>query len=170
MRSRKICVAVVLGALFVAVLGVAPAAAHVEVDPESAPRGSLSVLSFVVPNESDTAATVRLEVEFPTKPAILSAAVQPLPGWTSTIEKTSTSGVQAISRVIWTGGSFGPGQFQQFFVRVALPKKGKQVVFKALQTYSDGTIVRWIETPVRGAPEPEKPAPILELGRAEKEH
>jgi len=35
--------------------------------------------------------------------------------------------------------------------------------FKAIQTYSDGEEVRWIETQAEGAPEPEFPAPTLTL-------
>jgi periplasmic copper chaperone A len=34
-----------------------------------------------------------------------------------------------------------------------------RIVFKALQTYSDGDVVRWIEEPVAGEPEPDHPAP-----------
>lgn len=36
-------------------------------------------------------------------------------------------------------------------------------MFKALQTYSSGTIVRWIEVPVAGQPAPDFPAPVLTL-------
>jgi len=35
-------------------------------------------------------------------------------------------------------------------------------VFKALQTYSDGAVVRWIEEPKEGA-ELEHPAPVLNV-------
>jgi hypothetical protein len=47
----------------------------------------------------------------------------------------------------------------------ALPESG-QMVFKALQTYSDGTIVRWIDEPTTDGTEPEKPAPVLKLAAA----
>ena len=44
------------------------------------------------------------------------------------------------------------------------------MVFKALQTYSDGNVVRWIEEPVDGGEEPEHPAPVLaaEPGRGRR--
>ncbi|WP_446218541.1 DUF1775 domain-containing protein [Micromonospora sp. IBHARD004] len=35
---------------------------------------------------------------------------------------------------------------------------------EALQTYSDGDVVRWIEEPTSGA-EPEHPAPVLKLAK-----
>ena len=37
------------------------------------------------------------------------------------------------------------------------------MTFKALQTYSDGKTVRWIEKAERGGNEPENPAPVLKL-------
>ena len=42
------------------------------------------------------------------------------------------------------------------------------MVFKALQTYSGGEVVRWIDEPVAGA-EPESPAPVLKLAKAAPE-
>ena len=51
--------------------------------------------------------------------------------------------------------------------RVTLHEDGLgQLVFKTLQTSSDGTVVRWIETPAKGAGEPEHPAPLLRLEAA----
>lgn len=37
------------------------------------------------------------------------------------------------------------------------------MVFKALQTYSNKEVVRWIEEPAEGGEEPESPAPVLAL-------
>jgi periplasmic copper chaperone A len=39
-------------------------------------------------------------------------------------------------------------------------------VFKTIQTYSDGTVVRWIDDTVAGQAEPEHPAPVLNLAAA----
>lgn len=44
-----------------------------------------------------------------------------------------------------------------------LPTDTDQLVFKALQTYDNGEIVRWIDTTAPGGPEPEHPAPVLKL-------
>ena len=53
---------------------------------------------------------------------------------------------------------------QEFYVLAQqLPTSGNQVVFKALQTYSDGNVVRWIQTTHRALPEPAHPAPVLTL-------
>ena len=44
-----------------------------------------------------------------------------------------------------------------------MPDKPAQLVFKALQTYSSGEIVRWIELATSQDPNPDTPAPILTL-------
>jgi hypothetical protein len=48
-----------------------------------------------------------------------------------------------------------------------LPTDTDQLVFKALQTYDNGEVVRWIDTPAPGAAEPEHPAPVLTLTPAD---
>ena len=42
-------------------------------------------------------------------------------------------------------------------------------MFPALQTYANGEIVRWIDAPVAGGPEPENPAPVVDLVAGEDE-
>ena len=76
----------------------------------------------------------------------------------------------AVRGITWTGGTFGPNEFQQFVVRATLPKRGQRVTFKAVQTYSDGEVVRWIQETVKGAPEPEHPAPVVHLTKEESAH
>lgn len=171
-RLRRALGAVLLAAGLVAAVA-APASAHVTVKPDAAAKGSFSVFSFAVPNESDTASTVKVEITFPTATPIAFVSVQPIPGWTWTAETTQLSTPlktedgevsQVVSKVTWSGGSIGPGEFQMFTVSAGpLPTKGKQVEFKAVQTYSDGQVTRWIEETPKGGPEPEFPAPVLKL-------
>ena len=56
---RRVALGAVLG-LAVVVFVASPPAAHVEVDPESVPKGSTTTFSFRVPNEEDNASTVGL--------------------------------------------------------------------------------------------------------------
>jgi hypothetical protein len=72
---------------------------------------------------------------------------------------------EAVKSVTWTGGKIEPGQFEQFTVSVGLPD-ASSLEFKALQTYSDGTVTRWIEETPPGGTEPEHPAPVLTLTSA----
>jgi uncharacterized protein YcnI len=153
-----------------------PAWAHVTVHPGSVAAGSSDVeLTFRCPNERDDANTVMLQVFFPTNLPLLTVDVLPVPGWMSTIQtQTLTKPIttddgpvsQIVSEVTWkaVAGGIGPGQYEDFDVAVgAVPSKMGQLVFKTLQTYSSGEIVRWIEVPVAGEPAPDTPAPILTL-------
>ncbi|GAA1936635.1 YcnI family protein [Kitasatospora viridis] len=154
-----------------------PAAAHVTVQPGSVPANATDqTFAFRVPNEQDNANTVKVEVDFPTDHPIPSALVAPVPGWTDQIQTTKLTTpihtddgdiTDVVSQIVWTGGQIAPGHYQDFTVDFgALPDGTDQVVFKALQTYSDGTVVRWIDVPKDGQPEPEHPAPVLKLTAA----
>ncbi|MFE3184127.1 DUF1775 domain-containing protein [Streptomyces violascens] len=74
---------------------------------------------------------------------------------------------EAVSQITWTGGTIKPGQYQDFQVTVdQLPHDTDQLTFKALQTYSDGKVVRWIDEARQSQPEPDNPAPVLHLTQA----
>lgn len=152
-----------------------PASAHVTVQPGQAAAGSADqVFAFRVPNESDTASTVKVDVFFPSDHPIASALVGTVPGWSSEVRTTKLAQpiqtddgqvTEAVSEIVWTGGKIAPGQYQDFTVDFGqLPKDAKQLVFKTLQTYSDGTVTRWIDPPAAsGGTEPQRPAPTLDL-------
>jgi uncharacterized protein YcnI len=160
-----------------AVLAVAgPVAAHVTVHPTSLPAGSQDAeITFRVPNERDDANTVRLQVFFPTSPPFLTLDVLPVTGWTSRVHVVNLPApvqspdgpvTQVVSDITWTAtaGGLSPGQYEDFAVSVgSLPGRPGPVVFKALQTYSSGEVVRWIELPTPEVPAPNTPAPVLTL-------
>jgi periplasmic copper chaperone A len=99
-----------------------------------------------------------------------------VPGWTvattkrkldKPIEMHGSQVSEVVSVITWTASSADaavkPGQFQEFAVSLGpIPSDAKQLVFKALQTYSDGAVVRWIDEPKEGA-EHEHPAPVLNV-------
>ncbi len=131
-----------------------------------------------MPNERDDASTVKLEVNLPTDHPLASVMPQPVPGWKVKVTKTKLDKPlemhgekinEAPSKITWTADGKGvePGQFQQFPVSVGqLPEDADQLVFKALQTYDNKEVVRWIEPAKEGGPEPENPAPVLKLTAA----
>jgi hypothetical protein len=76
---------------------------------------------------------------------------------------------EVVAKITWTaaaGGGVKPGEFQEFPVSMGPLPDVQKMVFKTLQTYSDGNISRWIEEPAEGAAEPEQPAPVLTLTAA----
>ena len=161
----------VIGAVVVA---ASPAWAHVDIDPSSEPKGGTEVFAFRVPTESPTASTVRLDVQFPTNFPFANVLVQDKAGWTFTTQTaplpkpiTTDDGTftSAVTEVSWvaTAGGIPPGAFDLFNVFATLPSNTSKITFKAVQTYSDGTVVSWIELPTKGAPPPDHPAPVLIL-------
>jgi uncharacterized protein YcnI len=175
--ATRFASAVLVGA-FAAVLAGGPAAAHVTVNPREAVQGGYGKFSFRVPNEKDAASTVKLEVVIPTETAIASVSTRPVPGWTVAVERSTLTTplkvhgsdvANVVSKITWTaaaGNAIAPGTFQEFDVSAGPLPEVDRIVFKALQTYSDGDVVRWIEEPVAGQPEPEHPAPVLRLTKA----
>jgi uncharacterized protein YcnI len=173
---------VMVGGLVVAggvLLVAGPAWAHVGVDPESAPKGGDAVVCFAVPNEEDNADTTEVKVQFPSDHPIGVVDVEPLAGWTSSVEtqkyatpvKTDDGEVtEGAGVVTWSGGSIKPGQFERFCVSAnGLPTDTDSLTFKAIQTYSDGTSVNWIDPTPASGEEPEHPAPVLKLTAAGEE-
>ncbi|WP_438292722.1 YcnI family copper-binding membrane protein [Streptomyces sp. HUAS TT7] len=151
--------------------------AHVTVQPEgAAAKGGYAVVDFKVPNERDNAKTVKLEVNFPADHPLASVMPQPVPGWNVEVTKSkldkplTVHGKQineAVTKVTWSGGTIEAGQFQKFPLSIgSLPTDTDQLVFKALQTYDNNEVVRWIQETQKGQPEPANPAPTLKLTAA----
>ncbi|MEU4267782.1 YcnI family protein [Streptomyces sp. NPDC026092] len=158
--------------------------AHVGVQPQGeAAKGGYATVNVKVPNERDNASTVKVEVNFPANHPLASVMPQPVPGWKAEVTKSKLAKPlelhgktinEAVTKVTWTaegGAKIGPGQFQQFPLSLGqLPENADQLVIKAIQTYDNNEVVRWIEEPKEGAAEPEHPAPVLKLSAAKDDH
>ncbi|MFF9069372.1 YcnI family protein [Streptomyces sp. NPDC014891] len=157
--------------------------AHVSVQPQGeAAKGGYATVNIKVPNERDNASTVKVEVNFPLDHPLASVMPQPVPGWKAEVTKSKLSKPlelhgkkinEAVSKVTWTadGSKIAPGQFQQFPLSLGqLPEDADQLVLKAIQTYDNKEVVRWIEEQKEGAEEPQNPAPVLKLSAASADH
>jgi uncharacterized protein YcnI len=174
-RGRTLRRATIIGATVGAtmLLFAAPALAHITITPDSVPAGSAAVLTLHVPNEEAHADTVKVDVQIPTGHPIAQLLVQPVPGWSVSVRTiklakpiTTDDGTfsQAVSEVIWSGGRIVPGQFQSFTISAdPMPTGIRELTFKAIQTYSNGDNVRWIDLPQPGQPAPDHPAPTVAL-------
>lgn len=160
--SRRLTVLVAGGMLWVgAAVGGAPAGAHVHAVSPGAVRGSVAIVTFEVPNESQTgSATTELTV---TLPDVGSARTETKPGWTARLERDTAAGT--VRSVTWTADpnvGVGPDQFGLFRISLKLPDVDT-VRFPAIQRYADGTAVHWDQAPLPGGGEPERPAATLSL-------
>jgi periplasmic copper chaperone A len=172
---RKFGLVAVCALVFV-VLEAGVAGAHVTVSPASLPQGTDdAILTFRVPNESATAAVTGLRIQFPlAHPIVLlnpeagsswqvHAVKTALPKPITTDDGTFTS---TTSEIDWSGSTIPVGQFGEFNVLAqGIPTGTSELVFKAIQTYADGTVVSWIEVPDKAVPNPEHPAPTITLTR-----
>jgi uncharacterized protein len=163
-------------AVAVGLLGVAaPAMAHVTLQPSEAPADGFTRLSVRVPNERDNASTTRVQVKFP--PGFYSVSYEPVADWSVDVkmrkldqpaEQFGEKVTEEVAQVSFStaGPGIAPGQFRDFGLSLKMPNEaaGTALTFKALQTYSNGEVVRWI-----GPPDAEEPAPQVTLTAAEEE-
>jgi len=172
----KLAVVLTAAAATVVLWGAA-AEAHVTVSPSSLPQGtSDAILTFRVPNESIVANVTGLRVQFPLTHPIVVVTPEAGSGWAVKVQTTHLSKplttddgtfTSIVSEIDWSGGSIPIGQFGEFNVLAqGIPSGTDQLIFKAIQQYSDGTVVSWIQVPDRAAPNPAHPAPILALTTA----
>jgi uncharacterized protein YcnI len=167
MNTRR---TVLLLAAAAALAFAAVAQAHVTPHPNALPSGGGDItMWFTVPNEMTNANTTKLDVQFPN--GFIGLDPEPAPGWKAKVlTKKLAKPIQTddgpvsfeVAQVIWTAtaGGVPPGEATRLFFTTAVPGKpaGTVLSFKALQTYSNGKIVRWI-----GPPDADEPAPQVVL-------
>ncbi|MEV0807646.1 DUF1775 domain-containing protein [Micromonospora sp. NPDC050200] len=155
-RSLRVALAAAAG-VAIAVALAAPASAHVEVVADKPQAGARDVtITFTGEAESTSAGIQSERVVLPSgiSPQQVRLAKAPT-GW-------KLSGSPDGFTV--AGPPLKVGQDAVFAITVAqLPSDATELPFKTLETYSDGTVARWIEIPQPGQPEPANPAPVLKL-------
>lgn len=164
----------ITGAALVTALALPGVAqAHVTLQPDHVTAGAFTVQSVRVPNERDDAVTTKVDVQLPS--GFASVSYQATPGWSVRVAKERLAQpiqtddgpvTEEVRRITWTAGSraegIQPGQFRDFPLSLRIPDRaGAALTFKALQTYSDGEIVRWI-----GPPDGDTPAPRVTVQAA----
>jgi uncharacterized protein YcnI len=146
----------------------AVAQAHVSLHPNAIPAGSFVTTDIRVPSEEQHASTTRIAVKLPE--GVLSALGAPPAGWRFSAKtkklakpiKTDDGLVTAeTTEVDYTGGMIRPGDFENFPLTLSIPasaKAGDVLAFPTVQSYSNGTAVRWI-----GDATSEQPAPTVDI-------
>jgi uncharacterized protein YcnI len=154
------------------------ASAHVKISLNTASPGEDIALTFRVPNESQTAGTVKVQINLPTKTPFAGATYQPVQGWSAQVftaklpKPIRNDGVEvteAPTKVVFTanpGIQIRPGEFQQFSLALDLTPDTGSVEFPTYQTYSDGHVVKWNEKTPKSGEEPDNPAPTLYITAA----
>lgn len=170
---------VTAAAATLALLGAAPAFAHVTANPSTIEKGGYGVVTFRVPDEEDTAGTVALTVTLPPDHPFSSVSTTPVAGWTITTTEVAlnpplkdddgNSVTRTIGSVTWkaAGSRIAPGQYLDFPLSLGpFPTDVDEVRMPAVQTYDDGDVVQWADPPNADGSEPEHPAPTVMLTAA----
>lgn len=127
------------------------AEAHVQLSPTVVAPGDPVEFTVVVPSERP-AHTTKVDLKLP--PGVIPFAYGETPGWKRELITASNG---AIERVVWTGRLAEDG-YARFSFLAGTPERPTTLTWKALQTYDDGTVARWI-----GSPESESPAPVTRV-------
>ncbi len=133
------------------------AAAHITLQPASGRPADLQRYRVIVPNEESAKATTGVDLRLP--PGITFALVEAAPGWRTQIVRRGG----AIAELRWRGGDVAPGHYAELHFIARNPVRTGALVWKALQRYAGGEVVRWI-----GGASSDRPAPVTRLSeRAE---
>jgi uncharacterized protein YcnI len=141
-----------LGILALAALTLAgPALAHVQVRPTLVAPGDPVLFEVIVPGERDEP-TVEVTLQVP--PDVIPFSFEDAPGWERTLNEGSDGSIETIT---WRG-ELAPDGFARFSFLASTPEKEGEIVWKALQTYEGGEVVRWI-----GAADSDNPAAVTKV-------
>lgn len=152
---KKSAVASMVLAFMLAFAGLA--SAHVTVQPSQVPANSYQVFTMRVPTEKEIA-TVEVKLEVPADVNV--SRFEPMPDWTYALEKDADGKITAVT---WKaeGAGLGATEFGQFNFQGKVAENAKELVWKAHQTYADGSVVDWT-----GAADADKPASVTTVTAA----
>jgi uncharacterized protein YcnI len=115
----------------------APAAAHIQVRPAHAAPGDPVLWTVLVPSEQETGTR---QVELAVPKGVLAFSYEDAAGWTRRLRMSADGSVRSI---VWRGRTSADG-LATFRFLASTPERPGTVAWKAIQTYRDGALVRWI--------------------------
>jgi periplasmic copper chaperone A len=166
LRRLLICVGLA------AVVFPTAAVAHVTIQPGEWEAGAFAAMVVRVPNERDNAETTRVTVQFPEN--VLTARFKAHPFCEREVEREELDQpvediTERIVSVTWTcDPPIAADGYDEFGMSFQVPEDaqpGDEILFPAVQVYSNGEEVRWIDPD----PEAESPAPRIVVVAPEEE-
>lgn len=120
------------------------AAAHVTIQPATVSTGEFKTFTVSVPNEKDQAVT-EVKLELPKGLGNVKPTVKN--GWTITPQKAGEGKDANITSITWSGGTIPSGLRDDFTFSAQAPESESEIIWKAYQTYADGTVASWDQSP-----------------------
>jgi uncharacterized protein YcnI len=160
-------------AVTAALLSTMLALAHVELEHDKAPAGSLYKAVLMVPHGCAGSPTIALRVQIPE--GLLGVKPMPKPGWKVTTTSSKLSQpvryegaeiTEEVREIEWSGGSLPDSFYDEFVFIAQLPDEPERLIyFPVVQQCAKG-VVRWIDIPAEGQSRDDlkTPAPALMLG------
>jgi periplasmic copper chaperone A len=165
---RRLVICFVLAAVVLP----AAAVAHVTIQPGEWEPGAFATMVVRVPNERDDAETTTVSVQFPEN--VLTARFQAHPTCEREVEREALDQpvediTERIVSVTWTcDPPIAADGFDEFGLSFQIPEDaqpGDELLFPAVQTYSSGEVVNWVDPD----PEADTPAPRVTVVAPEEE-
>lgn len=119
------------------------ALAHVIVTPSQAGIGKELVFNVSVPNERQVSVS---SVKLLIPNGVTNVIPTMLSSWNITTSTNNNSSNPEVTSILWTG-NIPVGQREDFSFSAQVPGQPGQLYWKAFQTYADGTVVHWDQTP-----------------------
>jgi uncharacterized protein len=153
-----------------------PAAADVTVSPSAAPRGGPAELAFHVTDDRPGAYTTQIELDAPEATPIAEIYPMSADDWAPRVATRQlsqpvelihgTTTTEVVSSITWlrvTDPPTSPAKPAELRVSLGPMPTTETVAFTVVQTYSDGTVVRWADAPAADGSKPAHPAPVVTL-------
>ena len=151
MSARRLLAGLAAAAALLA--GAAPASAHIQVRPAQAAPADPVLWTVLVPSEQP-AGTREVELAIPR--GVIPFSFEDTPGWTRAETKNPDGSLRSVR---WRGRTRSDG-LATFRFLASTPDAEGPIEWKAIQTYRDGEVVRWI-----GAQDSENPASVTTITR-----
>lgn len=145
-KTKTIITVLLSGALLLA--GLSSAQAHVSTQAygEKYYAGGGATLFIRVPHAKADASTVKIVVELPENLGIVKPAH--IGGWVES--STFSADKKNTLTLTWDGGNLPDASFQDFGMKLTLPKTPGVLYFKTVQYFNDGTTEGWVQIPTAG--------------------
>ncbi len=143
-----------------------PVSAHVVVKPSQVGVAAFQTFTMGVPSEKPIA-TTSVRLVLPDGLSFVTPNVKP--GWKIEVKKESTGkkitdddgkevDEQKPTEILWSGSRIPAEQRDEFVLSARVPKDPTTLIWKAYQTYADGSVVAWDADPKAEQPKMESGA------------
>jgi uncharacterized protein YcnI len=134
------------------------ASAHVTVRPGEVKQGAYEVFTVRVPSETEGTETTEVKVVIPE--GVNVTRIEPKPGWSYELEQDADGTMKAVT---WSaeGAGLKVTEFTEFRMSGRVNDDAEELIWKAYQTYADGSVAEWVGAPNTDSDKPASLTTVL---------